>query len=165
MAALTRAELVEHVDRELGARMRRYAMRFARSPEDAEDAYQAALLRLWRWGPTDTLEHATAWFCVVLRNEVGRLYRPRVGAPKVVGHLGEQAARVPDPGPGPEELVLQHERIASLRKVNPDWLRPLYARGLGLAHEEISEATGLSRRQIRKRITKARQAARELEAA
>lgn len=159
--SVDRTELVAYVDRELGARMRARALRFARTREDAEDAYQAALERLWRWGPTDSLDHAVAWFRVVVRNEVGRLYRRNRVEP--VGDLEEPGAPA-DPRPGPAELAEQRERLERLREIRAEWMRPLYAVALGWRREEISKAMSLSRRQVRKRIGKARQAARELAA-
>jgi RNA polymerase sigma factor (sigma-70 family) len=155
---MTRAAVAERIACEERRRLLSLARSRAASPQDAEDAVQEALLGLVQTGPSDRAEA----FSYAARSVVNRTHKQaRRRQRRPTTPLGEAAlAAVPD---DVHAQVERRETIAGLRRVNPDWMRALYAVGLGLSHEEVRRATGLSERQVRRRITKARAKLRELE--
>ena len=157
-ARLSPDERVEYVDREHGRALRAHARRLARTPEDAEDAYNAALLDVWRWGPDDGEDHLVRWAFTAVRNEVAKLYRRK--RPRAADPLLEAWSE--DPTQDVERIVVARDWIERRGGIEADRFRVLYARAIGVGSDEDGSALGLSRRQARKRVEKGR---RDLEPA
>jgi RNA polymerase sigma factor (sigma-70 family) len=153
------ARAAEAVARNAGERLYRLARSWTRCDEDAEDVVQAALLGVVRLGPDDP-DEAFSYAAKSVVHLAMKIHRQRQRKPTL--RLTENIAANQAAPYDLEGDVAARETIAELRRqVKPDVLRALYARGLGLEPAEIATATGLSERQVRKRIEKGRRALRE----
>ena len=132
------------------AALRRTARRFSLCADDAEDAFQRALLILLTKAPELPGDQATAWMHVVTRREAIAVRRERE---RLLG--GRRAGA--DDGPAPHELVAcerpgpaeraeRRERVAigaaALARLKPQERRALALKAEGYSYAEIMQITG-----------------------
>ncbi len=132
----------------------RVAFAILRNPHDAEDVVQETFLRLYR---------GSAW--VGMRDERGFLARTawRIAVDRLPKNRSEAGASEPcSMEPGPEDAVLDAERIAVVHRLVdalPEELRqPLALSTVDeMSSREIATIMGIAEGTVRTRLTRARQ--------
>lgn len=128
---------------------------------DAEDALSTAMLRALEAFPRQAsqLLDMEAWLTRILHNTCMDLHRGRrhqATAPWKEGRADEEEAP-PSELPSPEQSLLQHEQLLTLRRhlaALPEPLRQPCAMRFeqGMAYEEIARELGLTMGNVRRRI-------------
>jgi RNA polymerase sigma-70 factor (ECF subfamily) len=152
-------------------RIYRFSMKMCRDPEDAQDILQETLLAMARTvGNFRGASSISTWLWTIARSFCIKKRRRSKFAPEREESLdasdGEgEAARVADPGPGPDQVLADREiREAVDRAI--DTLDPMYREVLmlrdveGLGAREVSEVLGLSVDAVKSRLHRARVAVR-----
>lgn len=144
------------------------ARRNCRIEADAEDALSEAIVQFLRYYGGAPGADAARWMMVVIRNCARQMIRRAAHRQIQVNETLEEAGEVglPDPGPGPAEVTLQHEEAAAvsraLNSLKPDQRTALLLRGLGYSYAEIEGIQGWSKTKVRRCITEGRAALRDL---
>jgi RNA polymerase sigma-70 factor (ECF subfamily) len=114
----------------------------SRSPADADDIVQDAMLRAFRAFDGFRGGDARAWLLTIVRN----CWRSAGAAARRRGHTGLEDG-IPDEGPDPEELAVQagHQRRldAIIARLPEDFREVLILREMeDISYREIAEITG-----------------------
>jgi RNA polymerase sigma factor (sigma-70 family) len=136
------------------------ALRYAHSPDDAEDAYQRALEILLTKAPTTNEQELLAWLKTVVRHECFALNQKRArDVPAEHDALDAFA------GGDPEYATERAERYARLRvgaealgRLKPQETRALLLKAEGLSYQEIAAQTGWSYTKVNRCLTEGRRA-------
>lgn len=133
----------------------------AGSKADADDAAQRALVLLWRRRARLDPATATAWLRVVATREMYEIARERHGrgsAARTFESLEPRHEPAADTLGAYEDAQDALEAIAAA--CTPGQVRVLLAAGIGLTYTETAAATGLTYRQVARRLRNGRIAAR-----
>ena len=132
----------------------RVAFAILRNPHDAEDVVQETFLRLYRGSGWEAMRDEQAFLArTAWRIAVDRLPKKRAEA---------SAAKTSSLEPGPEDAVLQAEKIAAVHRLVdalPEELRqPLALSTVGeMTSPQIAAIMGIAEGTVRTRLTRARQ--------
>jgi RNA polymerase sigma-70 factor (ECF subfamily) len=148
-------------------RFRRIAMRLLRNPEDAEDAVQDAMLSAHRHiACFDGRSQMTTWITAILINAVRmqmrrRSRRPTVSLAEDAGDGKSTLEDLPvDPGPTPEQYLLQRELQALafklVARLPGAQQEALELRQRDLSIKEAAELLGISEGTLKARLARAR---------
>lgn len=134
------------------------AVKHSASREDAEDAYQRALVILLDKAPSTDPTQLVPWLRVVVRNEAREIARVR--ARREVNFTPDSFDRLESTEPTPEEELEAGTEIEigfeALGRLTNDQLRCLLAQAEGLEYTEIAERTGFSRRKVSRCLERGR---------
>jgi RNA polymerase sigma factor (sigma-70 family) len=147
------------------ARLMRACRGRCRSPEDAEDLIQDALLRLEefrrRGADSPKIKDAEAWLTATIRNRsIDQFRRESLLslASQSVEEL-EQLDLVIDPGPGPERIIDGRQRLDEIRRILDgvsERMREMYFLSIaGYTQGEIAEAFGVSLSTVERELSRA----------
>jgi RNA polymerase sigma factor (sigma-70 family) len=150
--------------------LKRTALRYSLSAEDAEDAYQRALEIVLTKAPTTDLPELIRWTTTVTKHEALAV---RQGRERLLGYGVQRAgtaedatARIPASGAGPDEQVERREEVArsreALRALKPAELRALGLLAEGYSYAEIGEMTGFSKTKVNRVVAEGRARFRSL---
>ncbi|MEO8502384.1 MAG: RNA polymerase sigma factor [Acidobacteriota bacterium] len=128
----------------------RFALRWSKSDEDAEDIVQEAMQRLLLY---DHIENPRAWLAVVVRRLAWRLHRERQREGLA---LEEERHRVLE-SPPPATVGARLELESVLAQVARHDRRLLLLDAAGFSDEEISRKVGCRPGSIHTLLTRARQ--------
>ncbi len=154
----------EHIAQQLRPQMMRVALDFFHNEEDAEDAVQEVLLRMWQrqWKPDDdpstNLEQVRALVIKATKNQCVSMARKQ----RLRQHLALEGAVSARPSPsGADEALLTQERrmmielaISTLTRSEQRIIRLTQDRGLDA--EEIALVTGIKLNSVRSMLSMAR---------
>jgi RNA polymerase sigma factor (sigma-70 family) len=141
------------------AQLRRIVAAGVRAPDAViDDACQIAWSRLIRRRGEVRREATLAWLVTTASREAIRSNGRHERELSLDG-LGEQAARIP-PVPGPDEVVVQRERLAQVTALPRRQQRLVWLHGLGLNYCEMARYTGDSRRTVERQLLRAKHALR-----
>lgn len=130
-----------------------------------EDACQAAWARLVRHRQRITDEEARGWLVRTAVHEAFRLCRRELREPPSDLALEECWGELDHPeAPGPQQLIEQHQRLASLRRLPHRQQRFVWLRALGLSYDEVASHEGCTSRTVERQLARARDRLRLLEA-
>jgi RNA polymerase sigma-70 factor (ECF subfamily) len=148
------------------------------NPADAPDVVQEVFLKVFRnVGSFRGESSLKTWIYRIAVNEArnhlrwfGRHRRQEVGLDPEPGETFGCREWLPDPGPSPFEVALDHETSAmieaALAQVNPHFRAALVLREIeGLSYEEIAEILEISLGTVKSRILRGRDALRKILAA
>jgi len=127
------------------AAIRRTARRASLCADDAEDAFQRAVVILLTRAPEAEGGNLAAWMHVVTRREASAVRRQRS---RLLGGADPAAPgeELPSDRPGPAEQVEGRERVAAaagrLRRLKPQERRALALQAAGCSYAEIQAITG-----------------------
>jgi RNA polymerase sigma factor (sigma-70 family) len=139
----------------------RYLVCVFRSESDAEEVTQEAFLRLYRTlDAKDRIENPKAWVLTVARRlMLDRLKHQRYETPKLCELTDAVGELVPDPGPTPEEVLLDRTRRQALDAAIHDLTdlqkHCLHLRSEGLRLRQIGEVVHLDLRRVAEVIQRA----------
>ena len=144
--------------------LRRTALRYSISPEDADDAYQRALEIALTKAPTTELRELIRWTQTVTKHEALALRQSRE---KLLGRPPRRAqadhdpvAAIPARAAGPDEQVERREAVAqsreALRALKPAELRALGLLAEGYSYAEIGAITGFSQTKVNRVLAEGR---------
>lgn len=164
-ALLRREQAVGLLGRSTAA-LRRTARRFSICADDAEDAFQRALVILLTKAPELPGEQATAWMHVVTRREAMAVRRERerlLGGRSALTEDGRPEYELLACGrPGPGERAERHERVvigaAALARLKPQERRALVLKAEGYSYAEIMEITGWTYTKVNRCMAEGRKA-------
>jgi len=139
-------------------------LRMMASPQDAQDALQDAMLRMWG-GLRDFDERArfATWAYRVATNAcLDALRKQKNRAASSLEALEEAGYLPEDPTPSPEDRVIQSTRRQAVRdalnELPPDARAALILRDIqGESYEQVAEALGLTLGTVKSRIHRARE--------
>lgn len=157
------AEVVE----QYGQQIMLDAVRYSANRQDAEDAYQRALIVLLTKAPSDDPDQVVPWLRVVVRNEALEISRTR--ARREIDISPESLAAFESDQRSPETVTEELARVEmgfeALKRLNQDQTQCLLAQAEGLDYEEIAALTGFTRRKVSRCLERGREAfARRFEA-
>jgi len=163
--ALLRREQAEELLGRSTAALRRTARRFSMCSDDAEEAFQRALLILLTKAPELPGEQATAWMHVVTRREALAVRRERT---RMLSGRDTEPDR-PEPAellacerPGPAERAERRERVAisaeALALLKPQERRALALKAEGYSYREIMQITGWTYTKVNRCMAEGRKA-------
>ena len=147
--------------------MRRIARRVSICADDADDAFQRAVLILLTKAPELSPTRLAAWMSVVTRREAlaVRRARERLLAP-APPELFSGAAGIPCDSPGPVERAEQRERFAAaaalLARLKPDERTAIALQAEGYSYREICERTGWTFTKVNRCLAEGRARLRQL---
>ncbi|MBM3421406.1 MAG: sigma-70 family RNA polymerase sigma factor [Bacteroidetes bacterium] len=159
---MTREEFINEVLRYSG-RLYSVAFRILRSNEDAEDAVQETLLRLWnKRNDISHYESIEALCVTVIRNLALDRLRQRKREGGSMNHELNETGQIPSP----HEVLQAHETIARISEaINrlPDAMsEAIRKRDVeGESYEEIAVATGQNINSVRVAVSRARKILQE----
>ncbi len=175
-------EIIEQVlagdNNAFGALVERYqtrvynlALRMCGNPDDAFDLAQEAFFRAWRGLPGFQFDSAFSTWLFRLSANVcldwlrAKKRRPTVSLTTVDDEDEEVQLELPDPGKGPEELLLAAEDRKALAKalneLPVEYREILTLRAINdLSYEEISRILNLREGTVKSRLSRARLALR-----
>jgi RNA polymerase sigma-70 factor, ECF subfamily len=143
-------------------------------PEDGADVTQEVFLKVFRGiGSFRGKSSLKTWIYRIAVNEARNHRRSFLRHRKQEVRLDHEpgdamgcADWVPDPGPSPFEIALDHEAVhlidLALAEVNPNFRAALILRDVeGMAYEEISEILEISLGTVKSRILRGREALKE----
>jgi RNA polymerase sigma factor (sigma-70 family) len=148
------AELIDSHD----AVFRRTARRYSICAEDAEDAYQRALVILLTKAPPIQGDALVRWMQTVTKREALAVRRQRerlLGSPRPPSDDDDRdpLELVASESPGPNDQLARRERVArsgeALRALKPQEVRALTLKAQGYSYTEIGEMTGWSYTKLR----------------
>ncbi len=151
--------------------LRRTARRYSLCADDAEDAYQRALLILLTKAPTDDPRQLIRWMQTVTKHEAlaVRRNRERLLGPPGLARDEEGAdwvQLIPSERAGPADLAERRERAArsreALQSLKPQELRALSLLAEGYSYREISGITGWTRTKVNRCLAEGRARFREV---
>ena len=139
-------------------------LRMMASPQDAQDALQDAMLRMWR-GLRDFDERArfATWAYRVATNTcLDALRKQKARAASSLEALEEEGYLPADPADSPEDAVIRNTRRQAVRdalaQLPPDARAALVLRDIqGESYEQVAEALGLALGTAKSRIHRARE--------
>ena len=154
----------EHIAQQLRPQMMRVALDFFHNEEDAEDAVQEVLLKMWQrqWktddDPSTNLEQVRALVIKATKNQCVSMARKQ----RLRQHLAleDGARREAGPGGADEALLTQERRmmielaISTLTRSEQRIIRLTQDRGLDA--EEIALVTGIKLNSVRSMLSMAR---------
>ena len=154
----------EYIAQQLRPQMMRVALDFFHNEEDAEDAVQEVLLKMWQrqWkpddGPSTNLEQTRALAIKATKNQCVSMARKQ----RLRQHLSleDGARREAGPGGADEALLTQERRmmielaISTLTRSEQRIIRLTQDRGLDA--EEIALVTGIKLNSVRSMLSMAR---------
>lgn len=139
-------------------------LRMMASPQDAQDALQDAMLRLWRGLPDfDGRARFGTWAYRVVTNAcLDALRKQKLRAASSLEALEEAGYAPEDPAASPEEAVIESVRRQAvqdaLAALEPDGRAALVLRDIqGESYEQVAEALGLTLGTVKSRIHRARE--------
>ena len=143
------------------------ARRYFTNQEDALDASQDAVIRIYKGLPNVVIEedgNLKAWICTVTANTCLDIVRKRRVATE---ELTDANILTSPTLPSAEESAIANERIremlAAIAKLPDDHRMVLILRDMqGLAYEELSEALGISLGTVKSRLNRARAALKKM---
>ncbi|HMM49784.1 MAG TPA: sigma-70 family RNA polymerase sigma factor [Miltoncostaeaceae bacterium] len=144
-----------------GPGLLRYAARFAPTFQDAEDAYQRAMVIALTKAPTVEADGFAAWLHAVLRNEALATARSlaREG-PSAEADLRDTAAETLTPPRSVETLAAWRERYRALDEALSDLTEAqrtcLILQSAGQSYGQIGEITGFSARKVERSVLEGR---------
>jgi RNA polymerase sigma factor (sigma-70 family) len=147
----------------------RFAISLSRSPADAEDLVQDAILRAYRSIETLRAADAKAWLLTIVRNCFFTA-RARNGRRETVPLPDQGESETPDaliePSPGPESASMQQARQEavgrSMSKLSTEHRQVLTLREIEeMSYSEIASVTQLPIGTVMSRLARARTAFRE----
>lgn len=149
-----------------GARMLEDAIRYSSNRSDAEDAYQRSLEILLEKAPTTDPDELVPWLRTVVKHEALAIARER--RRELVGVDTEMHDAVDDSWLPPEDAAESMSELAmgveALQRLTLDQARCLVAQSNGLTYDQISQATGFTRRKVTRCLENGRNAfARQLD--
>ena len=154
-------ELIKRHERAL----RRTARRYSLCADDAEDAYQRALLILLTKAPTEDPLQLIRWMQTVTKHEAlaVRRNRERLLGPPAPAREDDGAdwvQLIPSERAGPADLAERRERAArsreALQTLKPQELRALSLLAEGYSYREISRITGWTRTKVNRCLAEGR---------
>lgn len=152
------------------AAFRRTALRFAPTPEDAEDALGRAVEILLSKAPELEPPALTAWMHVVTRREalaIGRARRRVRMAAAPAGGEPLDPDLLPSRSAGPEQLLEHRERVAEaaerLAALKPQERRAIALFGAGCSYAEIQAITGWTYTKVNRCLAEGRAALRRID--
>jgi RNA polymerase sigma factor (sigma-70 family) len=165
LASSRRRALAELASSE--AALRRTARRYSLCADDAEDAYQrAVLILLTKPLPADR-GHLAAWMQVVTRREAlaVRRARERLLGPRDDDH-GDQFDRIVSDEPGPQERLESREQVADavrlLLQLKPHERLALILQANGYSYAEIRQLCGWTHTKVNRCLAEGRARLRQL---
>jgi RNA polymerase sigma factor (sigma-70 family) len=146
--------------------LRRTARRYSLCGDDAEDAYQRALVILLTKAPTNDPLQLIRWMQTVTKHEALAVRRHRerlLGSPAPPGQEGDGPdwiQLIPSERAGPADLAERRERTArsreALASLKPQELRALTLLADGYSYREISGITGWTRTKVNRCLAEGR---------
>ena len=147
------------------ARVAKACRRRGRSPEDAEDLIQDALLRLEEFRHkgegAEKIKNPEAWLATTVRNRSIDQYRRGsllAFASQSLEQLDERDLVV-DPSPGPERIVDGKQRLDEIRRILDavsTRMREMYLLSIaGYTHIEVAKAFGVSLATVERELSRA----------
>jgi RNA polymerase sigma factor (sigma-70 family) len=138
----------------------RDARRYSSCTEDAEDAYQRALLILMTKGPEGEEEDLVPWIRTVVRNEALAIARKRRQTAEVpIEPITEAIPALDDlPDEAASDAFEADLGAEALERLTPDQARCLLAYSRGHSYTEIAALTGFSARKVARCMTDGRRA-------
>ncbi|HEX9952352.1 MAG TPA: sigma-70 family RNA polymerase sigma factor [Rubricoccaceae bacterium] len=122
----------------------RVALRVTGTADDAADAAQEALVKLWRHGATVPAERQRAWAARVARNAALDLLRRRAVRPRTADDDLDPACTSDLPDADAETRDLRASLDAALQTLGEPFRSLVVLRDVeGLAYDEIAEALDL----------------------
>jgi RNA polymerase sigma factor (sigma-70 family) len=138
-----------------GAQIMSTALRYAASPEDAEDAYQRGLEILLTKAPTTSADELVPWLKTVVKHEAFALRKQR-----------ERQGLPTDQEPGGAEAVGTHEQVERLdrlqrgaeamQRLKPQEIRCMLLLAEGHSYKQIQAITGFSYTKVNRCLTEGR---------
>lgn len=155
---LRRARAVALLEAEERA-IRRTARRFSLCPDDAEDAFQRAVLILLTRAPEPNRpEGLIGWMHVVTRNEALAVRRQRTRL--LAGGDPDARAEEASEAPGPAAVLEQRERAdevrSRLRRLKPAERRAIALQAAGCSYAEIQAITGWTYTKVNRSLAEGR---------
>lgn len=149
------------------------ALRYLRNEEDAMDALQESLIKIYRHlGSFKEGSKFDTWVYRIVVNTCNDMLRKNNAsyADRIVRSdedEEEYTLEIPDPAPGPQEELLRQEQIqqllAALEELKPDQKEVIVLRDIqGFSYEEISQMLDCSIGTVKSRINRARSRLREI---
>lgn len=134
------------------------AIKLSANREDAEDAYQRALVVLLNKAPSTDPKHLVPWLRVVVRNEALEIARRKSRTELELTPIAFDAFESSEPLP--EEIAEADNEIEigfeALGRLTADQKRCMLAQADGLNYEEIAERTGFTRRKVSRCLERGR---------
>ena len=143
------------------------ARRYFTNPEDALDASQDAIIRIYNGLPNVTIDkdgNLKAWICKVTANTcIDTVRKRRIVAEELTDDIVSTSPTLPSA----EESAVTNERVkeilAAIAKLPDDHRMVLILRDMqGLTYEELAEALGLSLGTVKSRLSRARTALKKI---
>jgi len=143
------------------------ARRYFTNPEDALDASQDAVIRIYKGLPNVVIEedgNLKAWICTVTANTCLDIVRKRRVATE---ELTDDKISISPSLPSAEESAITNERVreivAAIAKLPDDHRMILILRDMqGLTYEELAESLGLTLGTVKSRLSRARSALKKM---
>lgn len=138
----------------------RDARRYSACTEDAEDAYQRALLILMTKGPEGEEEDLVPWIRTVVRNEALAIARKRRQTAEVpIEPIAEAIPALDElPDEAANDAFEADLGAEALERLTPDQARCLLAYSRGHSYTEIAALTGFTARKVARCMTDGRRA-------
>lgn len=141
---------------------RSYLLRIAQAnvsvPEDAEEAFQEAILIFIEKGDPDRIVEPLAWLTLVLKRECWQMnHRHRIAETvrepdEELGLLGQTIGDLPSEGRGPAEHAELSEQArevrAAMEQLKPQEREVLSLLALGYSYKEVQELTGYTHTKV-----------------
>lgn len=152
---------LEWAERRHGRYLRGIAHRHCHCRDDAEDAYQFALMKLAESGP-DSKESVLPWLTTVIKREAWRLNGLHRRYP-MLNEEGKRLAISPEPSPQEhaEAAEYRRSRRGALDSLKPEQRIALVLVGLGYSWREVMRVTGWSYTKVNRLTTEGRSQARD----
>lgn len=157
-------EVFDEFVRQSGRMLYRHAFRFLRNQEEAEDAVQEVMVKLWKLGDKlDGYSSITAFATTTLKNHCIDIIRKNKTF--VTDTLYEQTLNISDPET-PARVLENRETATMLHKIIenlPELYRDIVNQKdiQDLSYEEIAEITGQNINTLRVNLSRARQMIRD----
>jgi len=143
-----------------GGAIRRTARRVSICKDDADDAFQRAVLILLEKAPPHPPERLASWMHLVTKREALAIRRERERL------LAVEFTEPAEGAPSPAERAERHEwalrKARTLHRLKPDERSALVLRGEGFTYAEISEMNGWSYTKVNRALSEGRAKLREL---
>jgi len=143
------------------------ARRYLTNSEDALDASQDAIIRIYKGLPNVVIRedgNLKAWICTVTANTCLDIVRKRR---IVADELTDDIIQISPTLPSAEESAIANERVrellAAIEKLPDDHRMVIILRDMqGLSYEELAEALNLTLGTVKSRLSRARAALKKL---
>jgi len=153
---------LEGLIEEFGALILATARRWSANDQDAEDAFQRAVEKALRNGPSGSPDEVRAWLRTTVKNEALAIvrYRRRIGAGGPAESLVGPRLFAPQAPPSTDVRAEQLERLRlgsqALRRLKPQEIRALQLHAEGYTYKEIEAITSWSATKVNRCITEGR---------